>query len=99
MGLAESDLNLIKEDEKGSKLESFKKSMTKEKLEQTKKDFDHPEVLDQVLSEINNNYFDLKKLKNEEVRIGQHIKLRPDFYSLVWLYSFKSKYILSGQTP
>ena len=70
MGLAESDLDLINEDKQGSKLESYKKSMTKEKLEQTKKEIDHPEVLDQVLSEINDSYFKLKKLKNEEVRIG-----------------------------
>ena len=30
------------------------------------------------------------------MRIDDHIKLRPDFYSLAFLYSFKTEYILGG---
>ena len=66
MELAEPELDLIKEDEQVSKFELYIKSMTEESLEQIKKQIDNPEVLDQILTEMNNSYVELK---NGDVRI------------------------------
>ena len=66
MVLAEPELDLIKEDEQVSKFELYIKSMTEESLEQIKKQIDNPEVLDQILTEMNNSYVELK---NGDVRI------------------------------
>ena len=57
MEFAESRLDYIKEDEQGSRLEQYLKSMTEESLEQIKKEIDYPEVLDQIFTEVNNSYF------------------------------------------
>ena len=59
------------------------RGMTEESFDQLKKEVKHPEALDQIFKEARNSYF---QLKDGEVRIEDHIKLRPDFYSLAWLY-------------
>ena len=68
----------------------FIQSMTKDRLEKLSREIDNPEAVE-MIKEMKKSYIELK---NGEERIHKdHLELRPDFYSLAWLYTFKTEYI------
>ena len=65
------------------------------RLSNLSKKIDNPEAV-KMIKEMKKSY---KELKNGSERIQKdYIQLRPDFYSLAWLYSFKKEYIHGRQT-
>ena len=57
--------------------------------------------VDKILDECSKNYLELAAARDPRVgepRIGTSFSLREDFYSAMWLYHFKTDYILGNDS-